>query len=102
MAVVQARIEDPDDDELEDEPLALRLAAGLFTVQQAALVVANLWQTGDPGMQKRLLQLLHQQVRSTLHPTKSCHQAWDDAPLTCEQPCNTLSSHELSGVVTAS
>ena len=52
VLVLQERIEDPDEDELEDEPLALRLAAGLFTVQQAALIVANLWQMGDPGMQK--------------------------------------------------
>ena len=31
-------------------------------MQQAGLIVANLWHMGDPGMQKRLLQLLHQQV----------------------------------------
>ena len=79
---MQVRIEDPDDDELEDEPLALRLAAGLFTVQQAALVVANLWQTGDPGMQKRLLQLLHQQVCCTLALLHHVAKHGDGAPLT--------------------
>ena len=59
--ILQERIEA--DEELDDEPLALRLAAGLFTVQQAALIVTNLFAMADQGMQKRVLQLLHQQVR---------------------------------------
>eukprot|EP00884_Botryococcus_braunii_P022430 jgi/Botrbrau1/8871/Bobra.50_2s0027.1 len=38
-----------------------RQEAGLYTLQQVALVVGNLWFVGDLGIRKRLLQLLHQQ-----------------------------------------
>ncbi len=40
-----------------------RQEAGLYTLQQVALIVGNLWFVGDLGVRKRLLQLLHQQVR---------------------------------------
>ena len=34
--------------------------AGLFTLQQCAVIVAHLWGTGDVGLRKRILMLLHQ------------------------------------------
>lgn len=49
-------------DEDEEGRQAARMAAGQFTLQQCAIIVASLWSIGDRNMQKRLLQLLHQQV----------------------------------------
>lgn len=54
--------EDIASDEDEEGRLAARMSAGLFTLQQCAIIVANLWTIGDRGVQKRVLQLLHQQV----------------------------------------
>lgn len=48
-------------DEDEEGRQAARMAAGQFTLQQCAIIVASLWSIGDRNMQKRLLQLLHQQ-----------------------------------------
>ena len=55
-------IEDVD----EDYILASRLEAGLFTLQQSALIMANLWFYNDVNLRKRILLLLHQQARFTL------------------------------------
>ena len=46
----------------EDYILASRLEAGLFTLQQSALILANLWFYNDLSLRKRILLLLHQQV----------------------------------------
>lgn len=46
----------------EDYILASRLEAGLFTLQQSALVLGNLWSYNDIHLRKRILLLLHQQV----------------------------------------
>ena len=53
-------IEDVD----EDYILASRLEAGLFTLQQSALIMANLWFYNDVNLRKRILLLLHQQARA--------------------------------------
>ena len=45
-----------------DEVLLRRMDAGLYTLQQCALVIGNLWMVGDQGVKQRLLMLLHQQV----------------------------------------
>ena len=37
-----------------------RMDAGLFTLQQCATILAHLWATGDVGLRKRILMLLHQ------------------------------------------
>ncbi|GIL93422.1 hypothetical protein Vretimale_6066 [Volvox reticuliferus] len=44
----------------EDELLLARMDAGLFTLQQCCVILGNLWATGDVGLRKRLLALLHQ------------------------------------------
>ena len=46
----------------EEDRLLVRMDAGLYSLQQCALVVGHLWFVGDMGVRKRLLQLLHQQV----------------------------------------
>ena len=46
----------------EDYILASRLEAGLFTLQQSAVILANLWYYNDISLRKRILLLLHQQV----------------------------------------
>ena len=43
-----------------DEILMARMDAGLFTLQQCAVIVAHLWGVGDVGLRKRVLMLLHQ------------------------------------------
>lgn len=45
-----------------DEVLLRRMDAGLYTLQQSALIIGNLWIVGDQGVKQRLLMLLHQQV----------------------------------------
>ncbi len=47
----------------EDYMLVSRMEAGLYTLQQCALVLAHLWFYGDVTLCKRILLLLHQQVR---------------------------------------
>lgn len=62
----EARLaEEADEDDVdEDELLLSRLDAGLYTLQQCALVAAELWAVGDIGVRRRLLALLHQRSRS--------------------------------------
>ncbi|KAK9834002.1 hypothetical protein WJX81_002145 [Elliptochloris bilobata] len=45
----------------EDYVLLARLGAGLYTLQQCALIMGHLWFVGDLGVRKRILLLLHQQ-----------------------------------------
>ena len=47
-----------------DELLLVRLDAGLFTLQQCALIAGELWAIGDLGLRKRILSLLHQKGES--------------------------------------
>ena len=51
-------------EDIEEELLLARLDAGLFVVQRGAVGVAELWGTGDVGMRKRLLTLLHQRGKT--------------------------------------
>jgi beta-catenin-like protein 1 len=44
--------------------LQARLDAGLFTLQQAALIIGLLWAMGDVGLRKRLLSSLHLKSQS--------------------------------------
>ena len=71
-SAVQADMEAAAEDELTaDERLLARMDQGLYSLQQCALIVGHLWFVGDLGVRKRLLQLLHQKVRSstsTQHP----------------------------------
>ena len=53
-----------------DEILLRRMDAGLYTLQQCALIVGNLWIVGDQGVKQRLLMLLHQQVHFARSPWK--------------------------------
>lgn len=51
--------------ELDDDDLLLaRHDAGLFTLHQCCVIVAHCWSTGDPGLRKRVLALLHQRGAS--------------------------------------
>ncbi|KXZ43101.1 hypothetical protein GPECTOR_102g54 [Gonium pectorale] len=61
-----AALAEADEDEQvdEEELLLARLGAGLFTLQQCALIAASLWATGDAGLRRRLLALLHQKGAS--------------------------------------
>lgn len=61
-----------EEDLSSDEVLMRRMEAGLYTLQQCALIIGNLWIVGDQGVKQRLLMLLHQQV--THHCP--CCQAW--------------------------
>jgi hypothetical protein len=50
-----------EEEELGDEEILLaRMDAGLYTLQQCALIVGQLWMAGDAGVRKRVLVLLHQ------------------------------------------
>ncbi len=40
--------------------MQVRSDAGLFTLQQAALIIGHLWALGDTGLRKRVLSILHQ------------------------------------------
>lgn len=68
--VLQAELERlTEEEELTvDEVLLRRMDAGLYTLQQCALIIGNLWIVGDQGVKQRLLMLLHQQVCSALSP----------------------------------
>ncbi len=63
---LQAELEQltEEEDLSADEVLLLRMDAGLYTLQQCALIIGNLWIVGDQGVKQRLLMLLHQQVHS--------------------------------------
>lgn len=52
-----------------------KMDAGLFTLQQCAIILAHLWGTGDVGLRKRILMLLHQKGQ-TLANIKSVIGAW--------------------------
>ena len=55
-----------------DEVLLRRMDAGLYTLQQCALIIGNLWIVGDQLVKQRIMMLLHQQVH--VYDTKcSCH-----------------------------
>uniref|UniRef100_A0A061R0X7 Beta-catenin-like protein 1 n=1 Tax=Tetraselmis sp. GSL018 TaxID=582737 RepID=A0A061R0X7_9CHLO len=50
-----------DEEEVDQEELLLsRMDAGLYTLQQSAVVIGHLWNIGDMGIRRRLLMLLHQ------------------------------------------
>ena len=61
---LQAELEQltQEEDLSADEVLLRRMDAGLYTLQQCALIIGNLWIVGDQGVKQRLLMLLHQQV----------------------------------------
>jgi beta-catenin-like protein 1 len=63
-AQLAATLQQQEEEIDEDEVLMARLDAGLFTLQQAAVVAAELWALGDLGVRKRLLNLLHQRGRT--------------------------------------
>ncbi|KAG7672607.1 hypothetical protein Ndes2526B_g08868 [Nannochloris sp. 'desiccata'] len=64
-AQLTASLQQQEEEEIdEDEVLMARLDAGLYTLQQAALVAAELWALGDVGIRRRLLNLLHQRGRT--------------------------------------
>lgn len=66
--VLQAELERLTEEEelTAEEVLLRRMDAGLYTLQQCALIIGNLWIVGDQGVKQRLLMLLHQQVCSAL------------------------------------
>lgn len=54
-----------------DYALLARMGAGLFALQQCALVLGHLWFVGDLGVRKRILLLLHQQARLARGPRRA-------------------------------
>ncbi len=54
-----------------DYALLARMGAGLFALQQCALVLGHLWFVGDLGVRKRILLLLHQQARHARGPRRA-------------------------------
>ncbi|PRW61313.1 beta-catenin 1 [Chlorella sorokiniana] len=64
VAAEEARLAEADEDLDEDDVLLARMDAGLYTLQQCALVVGALWLVGDQGVRKRVLKLLHQKGRT--------------------------------------
>lgn len=59
-----AEMPEEDLEEMDEEyMLVARMEAGLFTLQQTALIMGHLWFYGDIGLRKRILLLLHQQAR---------------------------------------
>ena len=61
----------------EDYILTSRLEAGLFTLQQSALIMGNLWFHNDIHLRKRILLLLHQQVLRPLLCLLRLHTTWN-------------------------
>jgi beta-catenin-like protein 1 len=59
---LEARQREFEDD--EDDILLERLEAGLYTLQQATLIAAEIWKLGDVQLRKRLLTHLHQRGRT--------------------------------------
>ena len=53
------RIFDGDSDDMKDEVLLAKMDAGLFTVQQCALILAELWAAKDFALRKAILTMLH-------------------------------------------
>lgn len=64
MPCLQAELQQATEEEdlTADEVLLRRMDAGLYTLQQCALIVGNLWIVGDQLVKQRILMLLHQQV----------------------------------------
>ncbi|GLI67804.1 hypothetical protein VaNZ11_012092 [Volvox africanus] len=68
--LADALAEAEEDEQVDEEELLLaRMDAGLFTLQQCCIILGNLWATGDVGLRKRLLALLHQKGQ-TLGPVR--------------------------------
>lgn len=74
---MQERLAQMDEEDMEDIDedyiLTSRLEAGLFTLQQSALIMGNLWFHNDIHLRKRILLLLHQQVWPSLLCPLSLH-----------------------------
>ncbi len=68
-----------------DYIMVSRMEAGLYTAQQACVIMGHLWATGDAGLRRRLLLLLHQQARATVlfHEDLHCLQ-----PVGCSFCCS--------------
>ena len=49
----------------EEYRQSVLMEAGRYTLQQAALIIGQLWFVGDMGVRRRILLLLHQQVRDS-------------------------------------
>lgn len=64
MAAEEKRLATSEENYTEDDIALARLDAGLYTLQQVALIIGNLWMMGDSGMQRRVLTLLHQQSQT--------------------------------------
>ena len=64
MPCLQAELQQATEEEdlTADEVLLRRMDAGLYTLQQCALIIGNLWIVGDQLVKQRILMLLHQQV----------------------------------------
>jgi hypothetical protein len=62
--LAQAGSETEEEELGEDELLLARMSAGLYTLQQCCLIIANLWAAGDVALRKRVVMLLHQQGAS--------------------------------------
>lgn len=60
----EARLQVAEEELDEDDSLLARMDAGLYTLQQCALVIGALWLVGDVGVRKRVLKLLHQKGRT--------------------------------------
>lgn len=54
------RIFDGDGDEMKEEVLLAKMDAGLFTVQQCALVLAELWASEDLALRRAIVTMLHE------------------------------------------
>ena len=66
----------------EDYVLLARLGAGLYTLQQCALIMGHLWFVGDLGVRKRVLLLLHQQARPPRESARwRASRVWGTPPL---------------------
>ncbi len=96
----QERLAHMDEEDMEDMDedyiLASRLEAGLFTLQQSAIIMANLWYYNDVHLRKRILLLLHQQV-----PSMSS-RFLTPAPMGCSCCSRALSSWPISGATAMS
>ena len=63
-----------DGDEIDEEArLLTALEAGVFSLQQCALIIGHLWFVGDMGVRRRIIQLLHQKVGNLSRHKNSSH-----------------------------
>lgn len=67
VAAEEKRLSTSVENYTEDDISLARLDAGLYTLQQVALIIGNLWMVGDMSMRHRVLTLLHQQSHSLAH-----------------------------------